>query len=66
MPTPRKQLVSLIDTPWYHCVSRCVRRAWLCGVDPYDGRDHSHRRQWVVERMEHLANAFALDVATYS
>ena len=66
MPTPRKQLVSLSETPWYHCVSRCVRRAWLCGVDPYDGRDHSHRRQWVVDRMEHLVNAFAIDVAAYA
>ncbi len=66
MPTPRKQLVSLTDTPWYHCVSRCVRRAWLCGKDPYDGRDYSHRRQWVVERMEHLLEAFAIDVAAYA
>ena len=66
MPTPRKQLVSLADTPWYHCVSRCVRRAWLCGVDPYDGRDHRHRRQWVVDRMEHLVKAFAIDVAAYA
>ena len=66
MPTPRKQLVSLADTPWYHCVSRCVRRAWLCGVDPYDGRDHSHRRQWVVDRMNRLTESFAIDVASYA
>lgn len=66
MPTPRKQLVSLSDTPWYHCVSRCVRRAWLCGVDPYDGRDHSHRRQWVVDRMDCLTGAFAIDLASYA
>jgi len=66
MPTPRNQLVSLSDTPWFHCVSRCVRRAWLFGVDPYDGRDYSHRRQWVVDRMEQLVKAFAIDVATYA
>ena len=66
MPTPRKQLVSLIDTPWYHCVSRCVRRAWLFGVDPYNGIDYSHRRDWVVARLEQLVDVFAIDVAAYA
>ena len=63
MPAPRKQLVSLIDTPWYHCVSRCVRRSWLCGVDPYNGVDYSHRRDWVVNRLEQLVDAFVIDAA---
>jgi hypothetical protein len=29
MPQPRKTQISLIDTPY--CVSRCVRRSFLCG-----------------------------------
>ena len=38
MTQPRSALVSLDDTAWYHCVARCVRRAWLWGVDEYAGR----------------------------
>ena len=55
MTYPRKSLVSIKETPYYHCVARCVRRAWLWGVDEYAGKDYSHRKQWVVDRLRELS-----------
>ena len=53
MPKPRYRQISIQDTPYYHCISRCVRRAFLCGSDPLTGFDFEHRRQWIVDRIKH-------------
>lgn len=66
MPKPRKRLVSLNDTPYYHCIARCVRRAFLCGRDPHTGFDFEHRRQWVVDRIHLLVDVFAIDLCAYT
>lgn len=66
MGYPRKNLVSLQDTPYYHCVARCVRRAWLWGVDEYAGKDYSHRKQWVLDRLRWLSEIFAIEICAYA
>jgi hypothetical protein len=62
----RKNLICLDDTPYYHVISRCVRRAWLWGFDPYAQRDYSHRKHWVLERLAHLTSIFAIDACAYA
>jgi REP element-mobilizing transposase RayT len=62
----RKQLISLQDTPYYHVVSRCVRRAWLWGQDEFAGRDYSHRKQWVIDRLSQLSEIFAIEICAYA
>jgi REP element-mobilizing transposase RayT len=66
MTRPRKALISLADTPYYHITSRCVRRAFLCGIDHYSGQSYEHRRQWVVDRIRLLSSIFAIDVCAYA
>jgi REP element-mobilizing transposase RayT len=66
MTQARKTLISLNDTPYYHVVARCVRRAWLWGFDEYAGRDYSHRKVWVLERLDQLSSIFTIDICAYA
>jgi len=66
MPRPRSTLISLEDTPYYHCCSRVVRRAFLCGDDKYTGKNYDHRRGWVETQILKLTEIFAIDVAAYA
>jgi hypothetical protein len=49
-----------------HCTQRCVRRAYLSGVDAVSGTDYSYRKEWIRQRIEKLTSVFGLDVLVYA
>jgi REP element-mobilizing transposase RayT len=66
MTKARSQQVCLEATPYYHCISRCVRKAFLCGVDFITKQSYEHRRGWLEETIIRQAEVFAIDVAAYA
>jgi len=66
MPQARENQISLDATSTYHCISRCVRRQFLCGMDSNTGKDFSHRRDWIRARIFELQSIFAIKVCAYA
>lgn len=66
MTQPRERLICISETPYYHVVSRCVRRSFLCGIDEHSGRNYEHRRQWIENRIRLLSSIFAIDICAYA
>jgi hypothetical protein len=60
MPAPRSTVVDEAVTPWYHCISRCVRRAFLCG------EGLGHRKQWLENRLKELVATFSVQCAGFA
>ncbi len=66
MTQARSSLIDYLETPYYHIISRCVRRAFLCGEDELTGESFEHRRQWLVDRFKFLATSFTIDICAYA
>src|SRR6516162_8783880 len=60
MTMARSRLVDVSITRWYHCVTRCVRRAFLLSEGDTD------RKQWIETRLEVLSQAFSIAVGGFS
>ena len=46
-------------------MSRCVRKAFLCGSDS-TGRSFEHRRGWIEHLLIEQAKVFCIDIAAYA
>ncbi|NKB99208.1 MAG: transposase [Pseudomonadales bacterium] len=66
MATPRSQLVDPENPLFYHLVSRCVRQSWLCGINRATRKNYTHRKDWLLKRLEQLGEAFSLDIYAYA
>ena len=62
MTMARSQLVNVAVTRWYHCITRCVRRAFLLGEAEAEG----DRKLWIERRLQELADIFAISVGGFS
>jgi hypothetical protein len=60
MTMARAQLVDVSLARWYRCVTRCVRRAFLLG------EGDQNRKEWLENRLEELADIFAVAVGGFS
>ena len=60
MTIARRQLIDTSVTRWYHCMTRCVRQALLLGEGTFN------RKEWIEDRIEELAQIFAMGVGGFS
>jgi hypothetical protein len=60
MTISRAHLIDPSLTRWYHCVTRCMRRAYLLGEQEHN------RKEWIENRLEELAGCFAVAVGGFS
>ncbi len=62
----RTEICAADEVQAFHLINRCVRRTFLCGKDRRSGKDYSHRKEWIRERLEELAGIFALDILSFA
>ena len=62
----RAEICATEELQAFHLINRCVRRTYLCGNDRRSGKDYSHRKEWIRERLEELAGIFGIDVLGFA
>lgn len=66
MTIPRSEQIDLNATTFYHVMNRCVRRSFLCGLDPVSKKDFSYRKTWILSRLKSLASIFAIEICAFA
>ncbi len=66
MTTARAHVFDPHNAAAYHCYSRCVRGAMLCGTDPISDGTLVHRRDWIESRIFNLCESFAVSLFAWA
>jgi REP element-mobilizing transposase RayT len=61
MTVARSKIVNPEITPWYHCISHCVRKASLKKT-----AKRGDPKRWIQDRLEQLVDIFSIEVAGFS
>lgn len=49
-----------------HTMAKTVRRCFILGDDPLTGKNFDHRKQWIEDKLKHLAANFGIDLLAFS
>lgn len=66
MTISRAQQINLNETAYYHCISRCVRQSYLCGINYETGKDYSYRKEWILQQIKRLSTIFSIKICAYA
>jgi len=61
MTKARFRLVDTSVSRWYHCISRCCRKAYLLSDE-----NGFQRKEWIDQRLKELNEIFAISVGGFS
>ena len=61
----RSKYLDLENTKYYHCITRCVRRSFLCGYDELTKIDYNYRKEIIKNLLNVLTKAYSIEICSY-
>jgi len=62
----RSKYLNLETTKYYHCITRCVRRSFLCGYDEVTQKDYNYRKEIIKNFLQILTKAYFIEICSYA